>query len=275
MLIKDAYDAGFINKENYENTNKELIKLIKLMHKDIIKKLKKQFQNNEIHKDAENSQEFYENLIKEVYNNYYNKLLVPDEEMKQFFRDYIFVDVTNETIDKMYKYIFRDIIIQLLFQDKLSINDNLNLNFNYQFNSPQSKIVKVANLSPSSKLKSFSPYINTSQKLKTIEEIVLEMISNGNKDGLIGNKIKKNTTVNYITKLLENMKKSFYNSLKDEVLTTDNKKYHINKFMNETINDKIDTISNNLISSCLTNMTLENSRKWLNKYLPITFYQIV
>jgi hypothetical protein len=202
-------------------------------------------------------------------------MLVPDENMKDFFREYIFVDVTNETIDKMYEYTFRDIIIQLLFQDKLSINDNLNLNFNYQLKSPQSKIVKVANLSHSSKLKPFSYDIKTSQKLKTFEEIVLEMISNGNKDGLIGNKIKKNTTVNYITKLLENMKNSFYKSLKDEVLTTDNKKYHINKFMNETINDKIETISNNLISSCLTNMTLENSRKWLNKYLPIAFYQIV
>ena len=276
MLIKDAYDAGFINKENYENTNEEIIKLIKFMHKDIIKKLNKQFQaDTNIKINTEKSKDFYEKLIKEVYKNYYNKMLVPDENMKDLFRENIFVDVTNETIDKMYEYTFRDIIIQLLFQDKLSINDNLNLNFNYQLKSPQSKIVKVANLSPSSKVKSFLPDIKTSQKLKTLEEIVLEMISNGNKDGLIGNKIKKNTTVNYITKLLENMKKSFYNSLKDEVLTTDNKKYHINKFMNETINDKIDTISNNLISSCLTNMTLENSRKWLNKYLPIAFYQIV
>ena len=274
LLIKNAYEAGFINIENYKNTNKELIKLIKLMHKDIIKKLKKQFQNNEIHKSSENSQEFYENLIKEVYNNYYNKLLVPDEDMKEFFRDNIFVDVTNETVDKLYKFIFRDIIILLLFQQKLSVNNELNLNITYKL-KPYKELKQVADLKPSLKPNSFSPNIIASHKLKTVEEIVLEMISNGNKDGLIGSKIKKNTTVNYIIKLLENMKNSFYKSLKDEVLTSDNKKYHINKFMNESINDKIDTISNNLISSCLTNMTLENSRKWLNKYLPIAFYQIV
>jgi len=277
LLIKDAYDAGFINKENYKNTNKELLKLLKFIHKDIIKKLKKQFQNNEIYKGAENSQEFYENLIKEVYNNYYNKLLVPDEDMKDFFRENIFVDVTNETVDKIYKFIIRDIIILLLFQDKLSVNNELNLNITYKL-KPSKKPEEpkeVADLKPSPKPKSFSPDIKSSNNLKTVEEIVLEMISNGNKDGLIGTKIKKNTTVNYITKLLENMKNSFYKSLKDEVLTSDNKKYHINKFMNESINDKIDSISNNLISSCLTNMTLENSRKWLNKYLPITFYQIV
>ena len=200
--------------------------------------------------------------------------------MKDFFRENIFVDVTNQTVDKIYKFIIRDIIILLLFQDKLSVNNELNLNITYKLKpSKEPKEPKepkeVADLKPSPKPKSFSPDIKTSNNLKTVEEIVLEMISNGNKDGLIGTKIKKNTTVNYITKLLENMKNSFYKSLKDEVLTSDNKKYHINKFMNESINDKIDSISNNLISSCLTNMTLENSRKWLNKYLPITFYQIV
>ena len=275
MLIKDSYDAGFINKENYKNTNEEIIKFIKFMHRDIIKKLNKQFQaDTNIKNNAEKSKDFYEKLIKEVYKNYYNKMLVPDENMKDFFREYIFVDVTNETIDKMYEYTFRDIIIQLLFQDKLSINDNLNLNITYKL-KPSKEPKEVADLKPLPKPKSFSPDIKESQKLKTVEEIVLEMISNGNKDGLIGTKIKKNTTVNYITKLLENMKNSFYKSLKNEVLTSDNKKYHINKFMNESINDKIDSISNNLISSCLSNMTLENSRKWLNKYLPIAFYQIV
>ena len=157
---------------------------------------------------------------------------------------------------------------------KLSVNNELNLNITYKL-KPYKELKQVADLKPSLKPNSFSPNIIASHKLKTVEEIVLEMISNGNKDGLIGSKIKKNTTVNYIIKLLENMKNSFYKSLKDEVLTSDNKKYHINKFMNESINDKIDTISNNLISSCLTNMTLENSRKWLNKYLPIAFYQIV
>ena len=38
------------------------------------------------------------------------------------------------------------------------------------------------------------------------------------------------------------------------------------------IKDKIDSISNNLINGCLKTMTLENSRIWLNTYLPVAFY---
>ena len=71
------------------------------------------------------------------------------------------------------------------------------------------------------------------------------------------------------------MKKMFYKMLENEdiILNENNKNTLINKFFVEKIDSKIDTISNNLIESCLSNMTVENSRKWLNRYLPIAFYQ--
>ena len=287
MLIKNAYDAGFINKDNYKDTEKQVLQLIVFIHIDIIKKLKKQFQNNEIHKNAEKSKEFYVNLIKDVYKTYYNKLLITDKPMKDFFRENIFVDVSDNTVDKIYEFIFRDIIIQILFENELTPNKQLNLNFNYKLSPEITKKKspkKVAILKPSQKTKSLTPDLKKSEKIKTIEDIALDMIVKGNNKNLIGNKIKKNTTVNYITKLLENMKKTFYKMLDKEarnqpqnaaILTDENKKYYLNKFITEYINDKIDIIGNNLITSGLSEMTLENSRIWLNTYLPIAFNQII
>ena len=274
MLIKNAYDSSFIDKNNYKGTNEQVFKMIQFIHQDIIKKLKKQLKDSEIRKNVEKSKDFYEKLIKDVYNTYYNKLLITDQEMKDFIRENIFVNVSDYIIDKIYKFIFRDIIIQLLFENELTINKKLNLNFTYKLSPEITKKVAILKYSPK---KSLTPDLKKSEKIKTIEDIVLDMISKGNKYKLIGNKIKKNTTVNYITKLLENMKKSFYKMLdKNKVILTDeNKKYYIDKFITENINDKIDTISNNLISSCLSEMTLENSRFWLNSYLPIAFNQIV
>ena len=276
MLITDAYQSGFINKVNYKNTDKQIFELIKIIHKDIINKLKKYLKDDEIRTQIEKSKDSYKKLIDEVYKIYFNKSLITDIEMKDFIRDNIFVDVSDKDIDKIYEFVFRDIIIKLLLNDELTLNNELNLNLSFKISS---KIIKkkVADLKPSQRPDSFSPDLKKSENIKTIEDISLEMISNGNTDKLLGKKIKKQTTVNYITKLLENMKKAFYKMLdkEKETLTNDNQKYFINKFMNENINNKIDTISDNLISSCLNTMTLDNSRKWLNKYLPISLYKII
>jgi hypothetical protein len=45
--------------------------------------------------------------------------------------------------------------------------------------------------------------------------------------------------------------------------------------MVSNVDSKIDNISKNLIDSCLTNMTMDNSRKWLNTYLPLSLEKIV
>ena len=109
-----------------------------------------------------------------------------------------------------------------------------------------------------------------------MKDIISELISNGNKNKLIGNKIRRNTTIEYLTKILENMKKSFHEMLlkNNEIITEKNKMQLISKFMLK-YNEQIDEISKHLIDKCLTSMTIENSRKWLTKYLPVSLKEIV
>ena len=225
----------------------------------------------------------------EVYELYYNKTLKNDINMKEYIRNNIFIDANDKTIDMIYEFIMREIILKLLFENNLNVNKILNLNLNYKTlpksvnivvkqksKSPEvSSYVKQKSKSP--KKFSLSPDLKKSEKLKNIDDLASDMITKGNKDKLLGNKIKKQTAINFIIKLLENMKKSFYKMLdKDNtILTNNNRKFFITKFFTDNINNRIDDIGNTLINSCLSSMKLENSRIWLNKYLPIYFNQIV
>lgn len=277
LLIKNAYEHGFIQEYNYENTNKLALELIKTIHKDILNKLETYLKNNEILKKVESSKDYYENLINKVYETYYNNYLKTDTKMKKYIKKNIFVDITDNMVDLIYEFNIREIILKLLFESELSTNKILNLNFSYKLLPKSLKPQNIKKIKKSPKVVPMSPDLKKLENIQTIEDIVSYMISKGNKDKLLGNKIKKQTTVNYIIKLLENMRKSFYKMLdKDNtVLTTDNRKFFIDKFITENINDKIDDISNNLISCCLSSMNLDNSRKWFNKYLPIVFNKIV
>jgi hypothetical protein len=95
---------------------------------------------------------------------------------------------------------------------------------------------------------------------------------------LIGNKYKKESTKKYLEQLLLNIKKSFNKIIlkNNQEVNQDNKKELISIFIKNNLKeDKIDTIGKNLINCCLSNMTLENSRLWLNTYLPIAMNDLI
>jgi hypothetical protein len=72
--------------------------------------------------------------------------------------------------------------------------------------------------------------------------------------------------------------KIYFNKMlikENKMLTNENRFKLISKFMEEYMKERIDTISKNLIDICLSEMTIENSRKWLNKYLPIALNDII
>jgi hypothetical protein len=116
-----------------------------------------------------------------------------------------------------------------------------------------------------------SPDLKKLENLKSINDLVSELIQYGIQNNLLGNVYKKKSTMNYLEKLLLNMKKLFNKMLtdKNEYVNEYNKDQLIKDFMKNHVNDKIESISKNLISCCLTKMEIENSKIWLMTYLPI------
>ena len=100
-----------------------------------------------------------------------------------------------------------------------------------------------------------------------MKDAVSKLISNGNKNKLIGNKIRRNTTIEYLTKILENMKKSFHEMLlkNNEIITEKNKMQLISKFMLKYMKN-IDEISNYLIDNCFLNELYQMDLKQTTKF---------
>jgi hypothetical protein len=266
-VLNDAYENGFIHKNNYEDTESKLKLMLYIIHKIIIKKLLKKLDNISEYNKAKSDYNYFKQLKKDIIKNYFEKFVYNSKENYDMVKENYLVDVSNKDIDNFFN-IIEDKMRKIL-KDELSLNKNIS-SFRIKSSSPSMKkeLLKASTLTPD---------IKKLEKIKLIKDIVLELIYNGNKDNLIGSKIKKNTAMNYLEKLLSNMKIYFDKMLikENKILTDENRFKLISKFMEEYMKERIDTISKNIIDICLSEMTMENSRKWLNKYLPIALNDII
>uniref|UniRef100_A0A6C0I5Z4 Uncharacterized protein n=1 Tax=viral metagenome TaxID=1070528 RepID=A0A6C0I5Z4_9ZZZZ len=265
-LIKEAYDDGLIYKNNYKNTETNLIKLLRIIRDTAVKRINKMLSDIDIYNNAVKNKDYLYEIITDVLVLYFKKQVYADENLLTHFQENIFKDINENDLKDIY------IMMKLTVQDILTRKDYSDLT-KYKPQQP----LQVVSLEPNRTKSNLSPDIKLVENITNKDSVVLEMIHEGIKDKLLGKKIKKMTTIRYLLKLLDNMNITFYKMLDQEreIITDENKRTLVNKYLKNNIDDKMDLIANNLIIVGLSTMTKENARIWLNTYLPIAFYKIV